>query len=241
MTGAIVGFDTATPATAVAVLREDGHAVAARHDPASGERPGHMERLLPLLAGAMAEAEVRWGDVGRLAVGVGPGTFTGLRIGIATARGLALARSLPLAGVPTLAALAAGEVADAGATILAVLDARRSEAFAAAYAAAGGRELMAPAALGPDALEERARALAAGAPPGGPVLAIGSGATLFRDRLEAAGTVVPDDGAEVHRLDARALCRLAHDAGPAACPGAVVPVYVRLPDAELAHRHNASS
>ena len=96
-------------------------------------RPRHSELLLAEVEAA-AEALGGWDEVERIAVGVGPGSFTGLRIGIATARALAQARSLPLAGVGSLDALAAGiarSPAGPGRHALAVLDARRGQAFAA--------------------------------------------------------------------------------------------------------------
>ena len=98
----ILGIDTATPSTAVALWSPEG-AVERRDDPPPGARPSHASRLLELV-----EEVVDWDAVERIAVGVGPGGFTGLRIGIATARALAQARDLPLVGVSSLAALAAG-------------------------------------------------------------------------------------------------------------------------------------
>ena len=95
----ILAFDTATRATTVA-LSEAGvpgeGTVEARDDPPPGSRPGHVSRLLPLIAEVMERGELGFTDVDRLAVGVGPGTFTGLRIGIATAQALARAASLPV-------------------------------------------------------------------------------------------------------------------------------------------------
>ena len=133
----VAGIDTATPATVTGVLLPDGTVVEARDEPEAGSRGAHASRLLTLLERALQEGGVAWEDVDRLAVGVGPGGFTGLRIGIATARALAQARGLPLVPVSSLATLAAG--AGEGPTA-AVIDARRGEVFAAAWS--GGRELV---------------------------------------------------------------------------------------------------
>jgi len=210
----IVGFDTATAATAAAVLRPDGRAFEARDDPAPGERPGHAARLLGLVEEALAQAGGTWEDVERLAAGVGPGGFTGLRIGVATARGLAQAHGLPVAGVGSLHALAA-----AAPDVAAVLDARRGEVFAAVWRA--GRLVLGPAALAPADL---AAALPAGA------RAVGDGAVRFREVFEAAGAAVPGDGAPEHRIRAAEVCRLGAAATPAP-PGELLPDYRREPDA----------
>jgi tRNA threonylcarbamoyladenosine biosynthesis protein TsaB len=215
----LLGLDTATTATVAGVLRADGSVVEVRDDPAPGARPAHASRLLAAAEEALAAAGVGWEDVERLAVGVGPGSFTGLRIGIATARALAQARGLPVVGVSTLEALARG--ADAP-VVLAVLDARRGEAFAAAWG--DGRSLLAPAALAPGALAERVRALPA------PPLAVGDGAIRFRDSLEAAGALVPPDEDGVHRLRAEHLCRLGAEQSPTD-RDALLPDYLREPDA----------
>ena len=95
----ILAFDTATGATTVALSGVGDVVYTARDDPRPGERPGHATRLLPLTALVMERAGVGWDGVDRIAVGVGPGTFTGLRIGIATARALARARRIALVGV----------------------------------------------------------------------------------------------------------------------------------------------
>ena len=216
----LLGLDTATTATVAGVLRADGSVVEVRDDPAPGVRPGHANRLLAAAEEALERAGVGWDAIERLAVGVGPGSFTGLRIGIATARALAQARGLPLVGVSSLEALAHG--AGGAPLVLAVLDARRGEAFAAAWR--GAAPVLAASALSPAALAERVRALPA------PPLAVGDGAIRFRDPLEAAGALVPPDEDGIHRLRAEPLCRL----GAAGIPtdrDALLPDYLREPDA----------
>ena len=127
----VLGLDTATTATVAGVLDASGTVVEVRDDPEPGVRPAHANRLLAAAEEALERAGLGWDEVERIAVGVGPGSFTGLRIGIATARALAQARGLPLVAVSSLEALARG--AGTRELVLAVLDARRGEAFAAAW------------------------------------------------------------------------------------------------------------
>jgi tRNA threonylcarbamoyladenosine biosynthesis protein TsaB len=216
----LVGIDTATPSTVAGVLLDDGRVVEARDDPAEGSRGNHAARVLPLLEEALAEARVGWDDVERIAIGVGPGGFTGLRIGIATARALAQGRGLPLAPVSSLAALAAGA---GDGPVAAVLDARRGEVFAGVWD--GGRELMPPTALAPAALAERLLGLDVA------LQAVGDGAVRFRQELEGAGVAVPVDGSAVHRIAAAPLCRLGAVADPAD-RDRLLPDYRREPDAK---------
>jgi len=215
----LVALDTASPATVTGVLLADGSVVEARDDPPAGSRGDHAARLLPLVEQALSQAGVEWGDVDRLAVGVGPGGFTGLRIGIATARALAQGYGLPLVPVGSLAALAAG----AEGTVAAVLDARRGEVFAGVWEV--GRELMAPAALPPAELAQRLARLDA------PVQAVGDGSVRFRAELERAGVVIPADGSSVHRISATPLCRLGAVGEPAE-RDRLLPDYLREPDAK---------
>jgi len=216
----VLGLDTATTATVAGVLDASGTVFEVRDDPEPGVRPGHANRLLGAAEAALEQAGLGWEQVDRIAVGVGPGSFTGLRIGIATARALAQARGLPLVGVSSLEALALG-AADA-ALVLAVLDARRGEAFAAAWR--GGTLVLPPAALAPEALVEQVGALH------GTALAVGDGAVRFRGPLEAAGALVPPDEDGAHRLRAEHVCRLGA-AGNPIDRDALLPDYLREPDA----------
>jgi tRNA threonylcarbamoyladenosine biosynthesis protein TsaB len=238
----VLAFDTATPATTVALSGVGDVVFTARHDPEAGERPGHATHLLGLVARVMTRAEVEWAGVDRIAVGVGPGTFTGLRIGIATARALARARDIPLVAVSTLQSLAlaapGGGFASTGVpagldTVLAVLDARRGEVFAASWrideAAEFDRALLLPRALAPEALVELV------SPLGPATLAIGDGAIAFRDVLERSGSFIPDDDSALHRVTATNHCRLA-DRLEGSVPDEVRPDYLRAPDAEIAQR-----
>ncbi|HEX3510861.1 MAG TPA: tRNA (adenosine(37)-N6)-threonylcarbamoyltransferase complex dimerization subunit type 1 TsaB [Solirubrobacteraceae bacterium] len=223
----LLGFDTSTAATAAALRLDDGTTREARDDPPPGARPGHATRLLGLTEGLLGDAGLGWEQLDRIAVGVGPGTFTGLRVGVATARGLAQSLGAELVAVGSLAALALPAVA-AG-PVLALIDARRGELFAAAYERAGDDgllELTAPQALAPAAVAS----LAGG---GGSWLAVGDGALRYRVELEAAGAVVPAEDDPRHRVTAAAICALGLRArtGDAA---RIVPDYRRRPDAELA-------
>jgi tRNA threonylcarbamoyladenosine biosynthesis protein TsaB len=233
----VLGFDTATPGTAVGLRLADGTVLEAYDDPPAGERPGHTTRLLPLADGLLAQAGLEWGALERIAVGVGPGTFTGLRIGVATARGLAQALGVELVGVSTLRALAEGALrASPGAEreVLAVIDARRGEVFVGGYAT--GVELFAPRALAPSALASvlasvESVAYGASSLPGPGWVAVGDGAVSYRTALEDLGIEVPEDASPLHRVSGACICELALGASPSE---GVLPDYLRRPDAELA-------
>jgi tRNA threonylcarbamoyladenosine biosynthesis protein TsaB len=254
----VLGFDTATSATTVALRLADGHVAERRDDPAAGAHPGHATRLLEMSRELLAEAGVAWSAVDRVAVGVGPGTFTGLRVGVATARGLAQSLSAERVGGSSpralaLAALAADAkpvvgasvdvVAEAGAdvgidadAVLAVIDARRGEAFAAVYEPGGNglpRELMPPRALAPQLLASVLADAEEAAGGRRRWLAVGDGAVRFREPLDAAGAHTPPDSSPLHRISAAAICELGARAS-AASIDALVPDYRRRPDAELA-------
>jgi tRNA threonylcarbamoyladenosine biosynthesis protein TsaB len=223
----VVGFDTATDDVAVA-LTQDGATLDERLQAAANEgRPRHATMLLSELE-SLVEHAGGWGPVGLIGVGVGPGSFTGLRIGLATARALGQALEKPVAPVGTLAALARGIAERSGAEgrpVLAVLDARRGQAFAALHGPEG-EELWPPLVAAPAELAERVAALS-GAP-----LCAGSGALRFRGELEAAGAEVLSDTEPGHRVSARHVCLLA-EVGKPARPESIEPIYLRPPDAEL--------
>jgi tRNA threonylcarbamoyladenosine biosynthesis protein TsaB len=235
----ILGLDTATRSTAAALLSSDPRPfeLEARDDPPPGTRPRHATKLLELVSEVFERSGVGWDAVDRIAVGVGPGTFTGLRIGVASARALARARRIELVGVSTLQALAFNAASPAVAAdadaLLAVLDARRGEVFAAGWKttgqARGDAELVAPGAYTPDRLAAVVDELGLAS------LAIGDGAVEFRAVLERAGALIPGDRSELHRVSAIAHCRLALSMR-ASSPDQVHPAYLRLPDAEISRR-----
>ena len=108
----VLGFDTATRATTVALVDTDrDEVVERRDDPPPGARPRHTTRLMALVVEVLGDGGAEWPEIDRIAVGVGPGTFTGLRIGVATAHALARAREIDLVGVSTLHSLARGAIA----------------------------------------------------------------------------------------------------------------------------------
>ena len=176
----------------------------------------HAERLVPLVEATLAEAGWAWSSIDRLAVAVGPGSFTGVRIAVAAVRALALALDRPVHGVTTLAALASA-ADNPGAALIPALDARRGGLYVAWPTDAGG--WSAPEVAGPGAAAARAPAS---------FTAVGSGADAL---VAAAGR------GRARRLDVTAAAVLAaidraRAAGAVAVPGpAVRPLYLRGPDA----------
>jgi tRNA threonylcarbamoyladenosine biosynthesis protein TsaB len=223
---AVVGFDTATEDTAVCATRGGEVLYEALLGLGPDGGPRHSTALLAEVERAAAMAG-GWEAVGALAVGLGPGSFTGIRIGLSTARGLAASTGLPLRGACTLdalgRALAERTASEGGPCSLAVLDARRGELFAALYTPAGER-LWDPVVLRPEALGERLGGL------GEAPLAAGSGAVRFRHELAGRGVLVPDDADPVHRVAARHICALA-DAEASEDGDGLAPIYLRPPDA----------
>ena len=175
----ILAIDTAAGACSAAVW-SDG----AVHQRLVELSRGHAETLLPLLLATMADAGCTFPDLDLLAVTVGPGAFTGLRVGLAAARGLALAARLPCVGVTTLAAVAAAvpPAETAGRPLLVVLDSRRADLYAQVFlngTAAGDPTVV--------AADDLPRLLANAPLPAGPVAVAGDGAAMALPALTAAG------------------------------------------------------
>lgn len=204
-----LALDTCLNACSVAVV--DGERALA------GEREvmarGHQERLAPMVERAMQAAGRPFSDLGRIGVTVGPGSFTGLRVGLAFAKGLGAALSIPVVGVGTLEALAA----QAEGLVFAALDARRDQVYLQAFD--GGRALMAPDVLPVETAAARVAELAMGRP----ATFVGSGGPLLAAVLPGAA-LIPAEGA-----DARLVARLA----AARTPAPPRPLYLRAPDAKL--------
>jgi tRNA threonylcarbamoyladenosine biosynthesis protein TsaB len=220
----VLGIDSSTAASAACVLRDDGEVFEVVPDPAAlGARPAHARELMPAVAEVTERAGVRFAELEAVAVGVGPGTFTGLRIGLATARALASANGLPLKPVSSLAALAEGIREAPTALALPVIDAKRGEVFAALFD--GGTVVWEPFVAPPEELARRVRD-ARVAP-----LAAGDGSVRFRVVLEAAGIRVSPDGSRTHVVRALHVCRLAAGV-PGQRPETVLPDYLRAPDAK---------
>jgi tRNA threonylcarbamoyladenosine biosynthesis protein TsaB len=218
----LLGIDTSTSASAACVLHADGASFEVEPSPerlAAG--PAHARELMPAVAEVMERAALDFGDLEAIAVGVGPGTFTGLRIGIATARALARASGLPLRPVSSLAALAEGIDGDLR---LPLIDARRGELFGALHDAAG-EVVWPPFVAAPELVAERVREAGLGA------RAAGDGSIRFRRVLEAAGIGIDADESRSHVVRALHVCRLAQ-AVPGEPPEAVLPEYLRTPDAK---------
>jgi tRNA threonylcarbamoyladenosine biosynthesis protein TsaB len=191
-----LAFDTATE-VATSALVDDGEVL--------GERYSRAQTLLEDVDALLRQGGAHPRDIDVLAIGVGPGSFTGVRIGLAAAQGLALSLAVRGAGVSTLAALAAGAPG-----ALPVIDARRREVFTLA----GG----VPVVLAPADLDVE---------PG--MVCVGDGARRYRAVLEEKGAVVPEDGDERHLPRARFHAQLAGELGPVE---AIEPLYLRVPDAD---------
>jgi tRNA threonylcarbamoyladenosine biosynthesis protein TsaB len=141
----LLAIDTALAACSAAVYDSDGGIIASESEPMMR---GHAEALMPMLARVMAQAETSFDQLDRIAVTVGPGSFTGLRVGVSAARGIAFAAKKPAVGVTTMTALAAPFLSQDDKTpVLVAIDARNDQGYMQAFGA-GGRVVF-PAQLGP--------------------------------------------------------------------------------------------
>jgi tRNA threonylcarbamoyladenosine biosynthesis protein TsaB len=196
----LLAFDTATD-VATSALVWDGEVL--------GEQSSRAVTLLEDVDALLRRGGVHDSQLEGIVVGTGPGSFTGLRVGLMTARALAFALDVPVAGVSTLDALRAGLP---GAQP--VVDAKRREVFTLV----GGE----PAVLRPDELRFQRGAVC-----------VGDGAVRYREVLERAGAEIPPDSSDAHAPRARFHAQLAREFGPA---DAVEPLYLRVPDAERSLR-----
>ena len=214
----LLAIDTALAACAAAVFDTDGARILAIESLAMAR--GHAEALMPLLARVMDHADIGFSELDRIAVTVGPGSFTGLRVGIAAARGLALASGKEAVGIPTLLPYAAPHIANAdGAPIVAAIDARHDSVYLQVFAV-NGQSLAGPHIAG---ISDAVRAVA-----GAPVRIVGSGAPLV-------AAAWPTDGPApllVDAGDAPGIEWVARLGAAAPKPDAApTPLYLRAPDA----------
>ncbi len=229
----ILALDTGTPTASVAVASRAAGRVHRREEPARTHGP----TVLVFVAEVLNEAGLSPTDLTAVACGRGPGSFTGLRIGMATAKGLCYALGVPLLTPSSLEALAhAAAPSKSPATVVACLDARRQEIFAAAWRFDGdgaSTQLLNPMAGGPAAVADAVRGLQSP----GPAILVGTGATLYRQELTSllAGEArLPDDAPQTP--NAEVLADLAASAlanGDLADLRAAEPDYIRPSDAEL--------
>jgi tRNA threonylcarbamoyladenosine biosynthesis protein TsaB len=211
----LLAFDASTPAVTVAVGREDGGRREVLSEVTTIAR-GASETLLLGVEAALKLADVELGAMDRIVAGVGPGTFTGIRISLSTARALALATGISIATNSTLSALAA-PILPLADPVLAVIDAKRGQVFAQRFSHDAPDELfcLRPNELPPDLLSAS--------------LVVGDGAIRYREELSGLGPV-PPDGSPFHRVTAAGHL-LAADLAPVPVER-VVPLYMREPDAE---------
>jgi len=205
----VLGLDTCLNACSVAVV-DGGRTLAHRREVMAR---GHQERLAPMAEAVMADAGLEFGRLERVGATVGPGSFTGLRVGVAFAKGLASALSIPAVGVGSLEALAA----EAPGLVAAVIDARRDQIYLQVFE--DGVALMAPDVLPVGTVAARLVELAMGRK----LTLVGSGAPLLADAAPGARVITPEG------CDARHVARLA----AAKSPTPIRPLYLRAPDAKL--------
>ncbi|MFO1538153.1 MAG: tRNA (adenosine(37)-N6)-threonylcarbamoyltransferase complex dimerization subunit type 1 TsaB [Actinomycetota bacterium] len=222
----VLAFDTATDVVTVAVGRDGVPVATVEVDSART----HAEQLVPAVRRCATEAGVALDRLDAIAVGVGPGRFTGLRVGVTTAKVMADALGIPVIGLSTLEVLAAPWVAP-DREVVSVIDARRREVYWARYRTGGP---TGPVAAAPEAVAPPAEVAAVVAGLGPSAWVVGDGALRHRDLFAATGAHLADAGAAVPgaaALVALGTARLA--SAPAGSARALVPVYLRESDAAI--------
>ncbi len=234
----LLGFDTATDITAVCVATEGRFFERASPEVSEERHPKHTQELLPEITEVLQRAGVSLRDIDEIAVGVGPGTYTGLRIGVATARALAQSLDLKLTPVSTLEVVAMGIADDCavGDVVLPVIDAKRDEVFSCAYQPIQDKNdtVLKPLSE-PFVSKPLDIAKSLGDIEVGSAVAAGDGAVRYRTELQSVGIKVLDDENGAHIPIGRNICKLAAriDSIPLE---EIAPNYLRLPDAELTLR-----
>lgn len=223
----VLAFDTSTSIATVAVAREDEGArgILAEVNVAGRGSGGSSEALLPAVHTALGMCGFAISDLDLILAGLGPGTFTGVRISAATARSLAAGSGAALCAGDTLSALSTPALTALaeGDSLLSVVDARRGEVFARRFDADGPRSEI--FCRKPEDLPPETAA----------TLVVGDGAARYRDRMGHLGRI-PPDGSPLHRVTASGMVR-ASDLTPVP-PEALTPIYVREPDAETRRERN---
>jgi len=216
----LLAFDTAGPNCAVAVARSGrtGPQILARAEEHIGR--GHAELLPTMVDAALASAKVGYADLGRIAVTTGPGSFTGVRVGIAFARGLALALGVPAIGVGSLDALAFPLERSGEGTIAAVLDAKRGEVYGLVRDIASGATRLEAVAL---PIEDLALRLSRARRP---IMLTGAGARLLAEAVGEPQAAIAGKAAAPDIADVVALALDAGECGPP------LPLYARAADAK---------
>lgn len=222
----VLGIETATKTGGVALVGDKG--VVAEYT--SNIEVTHSERLMAMVDRLLTDTGMSLASVEGFAVSTGPGSFTGLRIGIATIKGISLATNKPIAAVPTLAALA-WNLPHAVHAVCPLLDAKKKEVYAALYRQNRGRqESVMPETVLP--LAELAARITE------PVIFTGEGAYLFRQELQALfGTralFAPFSAIVPSAASVAEMGRMAITAGERADAAALAPLYIRRPEAEVA-------
>ncbi|HSG94508.1 MAG TPA: tRNA (adenosine(37)-N6)-threonylcarbamoyltransferase complex dimerization subunit type 1 TsaB [Afifellaceae bacterium] len=218
----ILALDTAGENCAV-VLATGGNGLSVHARRVEPVGRGHAERLMPMIGEVLGEAGMTYASLERIAVTIGPGSFTGTRIGVAAARGLALALGIPAVGVSVLDALIEAAQGNENGLVAAVLDARRGEIYAKAVAASSG-EIVYEAQVTTAA--DLAQAIAGRG--GGPVTLTGSAAADVAGMLGEADIPATIDG-EAACADIGIVAALGMLAESGTPP---VPLYLRPPDAK---------